>query len=1683
MNARSFKVIFSKRLGALVAVGENTTSQGKSASGEANRTSMCVLTEGDSASQHVGTLKALCLAALLGTLSPAFALDANALPTQGQVVLGSAAISSIGAAMTITQSTDRAAINWQSFNVGTDARVNVVQNNSQSVLLNRVVGNEMSQIRGQISANGQVILVNPNGIVMGPTGRITASAFTASTFGITDANFEAGHMKYERNGSTGKIVHQGHIQTAEAGGYVALIGADVNNQGAITTRQGAVVLAAADAVTLPSVTAINNVSVPLSSKVRLELNPDSFGSASVSNSGVIVTDGGQVLMRAAAVVDAVSKVANATVVQSGSIDTTGAQGGGVDILADNGRIRVSGSIKANSTDGTAGGDVYIGRDENTNVLAAVGNVSGAYLESTGGFVETSGQYLATNGVSVKAKEWLLDPTDIIIVAGDTGTPDTATVPGSNLYQDTTAINSSEVLKSTIETAINGGTSVTISTANGLGLGSGNITIATALDFNNTGAQNATFKLDAVNGITQNAGATITAVGSKNVNIEMLAKGEHMGVDADSASSKGIVLNSTIKTNGTITMDATSRNNGDYGNGRAIVFESNSGIEAASFNILGKATTTGGFNHGVRINGGTTFTATDTNTISLINGTAVSNNTGVNSGVLLIGENIKFNGNMVVKGSNVNTNAGVRVSAFGEATSIITDGNVTLGAHDQANSSFTMRAGSITANSGSLNILGTSVSNEVDPASITANNGVTINIEGKTTAGSASNAVSFNNIKISALKGTAATAGDINITGTASAGGAIIVSNNNSTIVGGNVNLIGKSDTTYTAVTNIAGSINASGDVKVEGTGAAKHGIFSNSNIKSEEGSITLLGDVSTAGSGVGIGGGGTMTAKKDITITGKTVGDSAVNVGALDAGGNITIEGTSQYKNGILINNTVRADGLVKMTGNITANLQNSSNQGIYVAKNVTGGAVVMNGTSEGSTGVDINAKVESTSATAITSDNTSYSGVTLIGKGGIGRWYNQGVWTRGAGTIVSASTVDIKGENTYSANNGNMMGAQIQGTVTAAGDIKLEGNTTNIFSPNRGLVIENLVKSTGGNITVTGSVVNGERVAVLIKGSNAALVTDAGDKAINMIGNSMDFSEAKEIVAGTGANSGKGTVNIATKTSGNVIRVGMDEGASVGSELRLNQTELNKITAGKTVIGDTSTTGGITVTDNAIATNVNAGDITLQTAGNINVGRNLSAASGKNLTLQAKGDVTVGAAISQAGAGNIVIAAGLGKAAGDGTGVGQVKKSGSGSISNAVGSKTYIYTGEVASSATMNQLNSSFSTLNLSGVNQNAKSNTATLLTNTIASDANTQVLYREKIAVDLTDKTGSGGSDNTLVNATKTYGQVANDADAQTALKAVNSPSAGKDLSWSQSGNNFKLNSNTLIDNLSVDAAAYSTAGKLKANDTAYNTKSNDYTFTSGSTLPTLKIDKLALTGTIATGNSTYGDALAAGAVNLTNKVGDDVVTPTGVTIATAGSTSTSGNLKADTHTGIQSVTGLTGNDAENYTFADVKGDYTVDKWVATISATPTQLTFTGTTLNQAAPTTSNLIDGDDLTVTGVASGQAEGTYSSALDVVGDDKGNYTFTFTNANLVITANTTPIPPGPVVPPTPPSPNNNTVVVAGGSNSFQLAGAEATCSADTLEQCECESATSTAGVAMAGVQICYEPKNRPSSAL
>lgn len=117
---RSYRTRYNEALGAWVAIPETATTRG---SGTQKHRLRCNL---------------LALAGVL-SLPCAFALDANSLPTGGTVFAGSGSISSAGSAMTINQSSNRLAIDWQSFNIGSSATVNFVQPSASSIALNRIL--------------------------------------------------------------------------------------------------------------------------------------------------------------------------------------------------------------------------------------------------------------------------------------------------------------------------------------------------------------------------------------------------------------------------------------------------------------------------------------------------------------------------------------------------------------------------------------------------------------------------------------------------------------------------------------------------------------------------------------------------------------------------------------------------------------------------------------------------------------------------------------------------------------------------------------------------------------------------------------------------------------------------------------------------------------------------------------------------------------------------------------------------------------------------------------------------------------------------------------------------------------------------------------------------------------------------------------------------------------------------------------------------------------------------------------------------------------------------------------------------------------------------------------------------------------------------------------------------------
>ena len=190
------------------------------------------------------------LLALLQIAGVAQAAGPTALPTGGTVSLGQGTINQTGSRMTIGQTTNNLAINWGSFNIGTNAAVSFVQPSSSSVALNRVSDDGgVSQIFGQLSANGRVFLLNPSGILFGPTAQVNVGGLVASSLNLSDSDFATGHYKFSKQGRAGSVINQGRL-TAGPGGYVALLAPEVRNEGTIVANSGTVALAGGNAITL-----------------------------------------------------------------------------------------------------------------------------------------------------------------------------------------------------------------------------------------------------------------------------------------------------------------------------------------------------------------------------------------------------------------------------------------------------------------------------------------------------------------------------------------------------------------------------------------------------------------------------------------------------------------------------------------------------------------------------------------------------------------------------------------------------------------------------------------------------------------------------------------------------------------------------------------------------------------------------------------------------------------------------------------------------------------------------------------------------------------------------------------------------------------------------------------------------------------------------------------------------------------------------------------------------------------------------------------------------------------------------------------------------------------------------------------------------------------------------------------
>ncbi|MEX4063248.1 filamentous hemagglutinin N-terminal domain-containing protein, partial [Haemophilus influenzae] len=336
--------------------------------------------------------------------------------------------------------------------------VQFLQESNNSAVFNRVTSDQISQLKGILDSNGQVFLINPNGITIGKDAIINTNGFTASTLDISNENIKARNFTLEqtKDKALAEIVNHGLI-TVGKDGSVNLIGGKVKNEGVISVNGGSISLLAGQKITISDIinpTITYSIAAPENEAVNL---------------GDIFAKGGNINVRAANIrnkgklsADSVSKDKSGNIVLSAkegeaeiggviSAQNQQAKGGKLMITGDKVTLKTGAVIDLS---GKEGGETYLGGDERGegkngiqlakkttlekgstinvsgkekggraivwgDIALINGNINaqGSDIAETGGFVETSGHYLSIDdNVIVKTKEWLLDPENVSIEA-------------------------------------------------------------------------------------------------------------------------------------------------------------------------------------------------------------------------------------------------------------------------------------------------------------------------------------------------------------------------------------------------------------------------------------------------------------------------------------------------------------------------------------------------------------------------------------------------------------------------------------------------------------------------------------------------------------------------------------------------------------------------------------------------------------------------------------------------------------------------------------------------------------------------------------------------------------------------------------------------------------------------------------------------------------------------------------------------------------------------------------------------------------------------------------------------------------------------------------------------------------------------------------------------------------------
>ncbi|MCC5090870.1 filamentous hemagglutinin N-terminal domain-containing protein [Xanthomonas campestris] len=331
---------------------------------------------------------ALALAACLTAGVPTAVMaqvSATQLPTGGSIVGGTGSINAAsGGSQSITQTSNRMALTWSAFDIGSSATVTFNQPSSNAAVLNLIQGGNPTQIFGNLNANGQVFLINTNGMIFGSTAQINVGGLVASTLGTTASSFMTGNDVLDAGGNTVALMSNSGTINAAAGA-VDLIGGKVVNHGTITASAGNINLVGADKVTLTFESGGFGVVVDKALPLQLD-------SVAVENTGTLSAPGGTITLQARAAQGLFDQLIN----NSGIIRAAAISGvdGSVSLIANGGGnvgIAGSGSIDVGN------GAISISTDRSVQQSGVY--TAGALGGSIGGSASFSGSNrIATLGM-------------------------------------------------------------------------------------------------------------------------------------------------------------------------------------------------------------------------------------------------------------------------------------------------------------------------------------------------------------------------------------------------------------------------------------------------------------------------------------------------------------------------------------------------------------------------------------------------------------------------------------------------------------------------------------------------------------------------------------------------------------------------------------------------------------------------------------------------------------------------------------------------------------------------------------------------------------------------------------------------------------------------------------------------------------------------------------------------------------------------------------------------------------------------------------------------------------------------------------------------------------------------------------------------------------------------------------